>query len=130
MSNSTDFRSLKVYQISYALAMEVFLLTKDFPKEELYALTSQIRRSSRSIAANIGEGYRKRIYPNHFRTKMTDADGETSETIVHLDFSKDCGYISAEKHADLIKRYEEVGRMLGGMIEHPEKFLPRQNKGG
>lgn len=105
--------------------MEVFLLTKSFPKEELYALTSQLRRSSRAIPANIGEGYRKRIYPNHFRSKMTDADGETSETIVHLDFSKDCGYITAEKHADLVKRCEEVGRMPGGMTEHPEKFLPR-----
>ncbi len=122
---SNDFRSLKVYQLSYELAMEIYHLTKTCPKEEQYSLTSQMRRSSRAVPANIAEGYRKRIYPPHFRSKMTDADGETSETTVHLDFSKDCGYIPAEKHQDLMNRYEEVGRMLGGMIEHPEKFLPK-----
>ncbi len=105
--------------------MEVFFLTKTFPKEEVYALTDQIRRSSRSVPVNIAEGYRKRMYPNHFRSKMTDADAEASETTVHLDFSKDCGYITPEKHADLVKCYNEIGRMLGGMIEHPEKFLPK-----
>lgn len=78
------------------------------------------------MPANIGEGYRKRIYPPHFRSKMTDADGEASETTVHLDFSRDCGYITSEKHMELIIRSEEVGRMLGGMIEHPEKFLPKK----
>ncbi len=124
-NSSNDFRSLRVCQLSYELAMEIYFLTKSFPKEETYSLTDQMRRSSRAVPANIGEGYRKRIYPQHFRSKMTDADGEASETTVHLDFSKDCGYITAEKHADLIKRYEEVGRMLGGMIEHPEKFLPK-----
>ena len=123
---SNDFRSLKVYQLSYALAMEIYDLTKTFPKEELYSLTSQIRRSSRSVPANIGEGYRKRIYPSHFRSKMTDADGEASETTVHLDFSKDCGYITTDKHSNLMLRYAEVGRMLGGMIENPEKFLPKK----
>ncbi|MDO8367406.1 MAG: four helix bundle protein, partial [Saprospiraceae bacterium] len=72
-----------------------------------------------------GEGYRKRLYPNHFRSKMTDADGEASETTVHLDFAKTCGYLSLEKHQELIKKYEEVGKMLGSMIIHPEKFLPK-----
>ncbi|MBV6439151.1 MAG: four helix bundle protein [Haliscomenobacteraceae bacterium CHB4] len=123
---SNDFRSLKVYQLSYELAMEIFILAKTFPKEETYSLTDQIRRSSRAVPGNIGEGYRKRIFPAHFRSKMTDADGEASETTVHLDFAKDCGYITIEKHRDLIKRYEEVGRMLGGMIDHPEKFLPKK----
>ena len=121
-----DFRTLKVYQLSYELAMEIFYMTQSFPKDEMYSLTDQIRRSSRAIPANIGEGYRKRIYPSHFRSKMSDADGEASETTVHLDFSKDCGYITAEKHQNLLERYKEVGRMLGGMIEHPEKFLPKK----
>jgi len=126
MNNSfNDFRSLKVYQLSYELAMEIFFLTKNFPKEEIYSLTDQMRRSSRAVPANIAEGYRKRIYPQHFRSKMTDADGESSETTVHLDFSGDCGYITIDQHASLIKRYEEVGRMLGSMIEHPEKFPPK-----
>ncbi|MBK8192495.1 MAG: four helix bundle protein [Lewinellaceae bacterium] len=120
-----DFRTLKVYQLAYELAMEVYHITKLFPKEELYSLTSQIRRSSRAVPAIIGEGYRKRLYPQHFRSKMSDADAEASETTVHLDFSRDCQYITAEKHADLLNRYQEVGKMLGGMISNPEKFLPK-----
>ncbi|MFN0174490.1 MAG: four helix bundle protein [Saprospiraceae bacterium] len=124
-SSSGSFRSLKVYQLSYDLAMEIFFLSKNFPKEETYSLTDQIRRSSRAVPANIGEGYRKRLFPNHFRSKMTDADGEASETTIHLDFARNCGYLSLEKHQELIKKYEEVGKMLGSMIMHPEKFLPR-----
>ncbi|MEZ4966844.1 MAG: four helix bundle protein [Saprospiraceae bacterium] len=122
---SGNFRSLKVYSLSYQLAMEIFQITKQFPKEEIFALVSQIRRSSRAVPVNISEGYRKRIYPQHFKSKMTDADAEASETTVHLDFCKDCGYITPEKHADLLSRYEEVGKMLGGMIANPEKFLPK-----
>lgn len=72
------FKDLKVYQLAYKLAMEIFHLSKSFPKEETYSLTDQIRKSSRSVCANIGEGYRKRIYPKHFTSKMTDADGECS----------------------------------------------------
>ena len=126
MSQSNDFRSLRVFQLSYELAMEIFTLSKSFPREEMYSLTDQVRRSSRSVAANIAEGYRKRVYPNHFRSKMTDADGEASETSVHLDFAKDCAYISPEIHRSLLNRYEEVGKMLGSMILHPERFLPKQ----
>ncbi len=111
--------------MSYELAMEIFHLSKTFPKEEIFSLTDQIRRSSRSVCANISEGYRKRQYPKHFVSKMSDADGEASETQVWLEFSKDCGYIATEKCADLVVRYEEVGRMLGGMISNPEKFLPK-----
>ncbi|MGH9820830.1 MAG: four helix bundle protein [Pyrinomonadaceae bacterium] len=86
-------KSLKVFQLSYKLAMEIFEISKIFPKEERYSLTDQIRRSSRSVAANIAEGYRKRQYPNAFANKMSDADGESTETQVWLDVSKDCGYI-------------------------------------
>ena len=118
-------KSLKVFQLSYQLAMEIFQLTKNFPKEETFSLTDQIRRSSRSVAANIADGYRKRQYPKHFVSKMSDSDGEASETQVWLQFSNDCGYLSAEKCNDLIIRYEEVGRMLGGMISNPERFLPK-----
>jgi four helix bundle protein len=117
--------SLKVFQLSYQLAMEIFHLTKSFPKEETYSLTDQIRRSSRAVPANIAEGYRKRMYPKHFVSKMSDADGEASETQVWLLFSRDCEYILLEKCQELIARYKEVGRMLGGMIANPERFSPK-----
>lgn len=124
MNNKNDysFRSLKVYRLSYKLAMEIFTLTKTYPKEETYSLTDQIRRSSRSVCSNLAEGYRKRRYPKHFTSKISDADGECSETMVWLDFSKDCSYISVEKHSQLCEQYFEVGRMLGSMADNPEKF--------
>src|SRR5207253_5316800 len=89
-------RDLKVYQLAYKLAMEIFHLSKNFPREEIYSLTDQIRRSSRSVAANIGEGFRKRRYPNHFVSKLTDCDAEATETQVWIDFAFDCGYLSNE----------------------------------
>lgn len=122
---SEGFKSLKVYQMAYALAMEIYELTKTFPKEEIYSLSDQIRRSSRSVCANIGEGYRKRRYPKHFSSKMTDADGECSETMIWVDFAKDCKYITEVKHSDFDKQYQEVGRMLGSMADNPERFLPK-----
>ncbi len=111
--------------MGYQLAMEIFELTKNFPPEEKYSLTDQIRRSSRSVAANIAEGYRKRQYPKSFVSKMSDADGEATETQVWLAFSRDCKYLTAERCENLLTRYEEVGRMLGGMIRNPERFLPK-----
>ncbi|MFA4852720.1 MAG: four helix bundle protein [Bacteroidales bacterium] len=119
------YKDLKVYQLAYKLAMEIFEITKSFPKEEIYSLTDQIRRSSRSVCVNIGEGYRKRKYPKYFSSKMTDADGECTETQIWLDFSKDCKYISQEISDRLYKEYIEVGRMLGSMANNPEKFLPK-----
>lgn len=110
--------------MAYELAMEIFQISKNFPKEELYSLTDQIRRSSRSVCSNIAEAYRKRIYPKHFVSKITDADSEASETIVWIDFSKDCKYISKDIHNLLLEKYSEVGKMLGGMEKHPEKFIP------
>jgi len=118
-------RGLKVFQLAYQLAMEIFHLSKSFPKEETYSLTDQIRRPSRSVPANIAEAYRKRQYPKHFISKLSDADGEASETQVWLELSRDCGYISTEKCEELFARYEEIGRMLGGMISKPESFLPK-----
>ncbi len=105
--------------------MEIFTISKEFPKEELYSLTDQIRRSSRSVCANIAEAYRKRIYPKNFRSKLCDADGEASETMTWIDFAKDCKYIHTDKQQHLIEQYETVGKMLGGMILNPEKFLPK-----
>ncbi len=122
MDDTRGFRDLKVYQLAYKLAMEIFNLSKAFPAEERFSLTDQIRRSSRSVTANIAEGYRKKLYAKMFVSKMADADGEATETQVWLDYSRDCGYISAEKRRSLVDGYEEVGRMLGGMIAHPERF--------
>ncbi|MBX3293824.1 MAG: four helix bundle protein [Acidobacteria bacterium] len=125
MENQAGHRGLKVYQLSYQLAMEIFHISRSFPKEETYSLTDQIRRSSRSVPANIAEAYRKRQYTKHFVSKLSDADGEGSETQVWIETSRDCGYLSTEKCAELIERYEEVGRMLGGMMSNPERFLPK-----
>lgn len=122
---SNGYKDLKVFQISYKCAMEIYEITKTFPKEEKYSLTDQIRRSSRSVAVNIGEGYRKRRYPKHFTSKMTDSDGECTETQIWLNFSYDCKYISLEIRDKLCSEYEEIGRMLGSMINSPEKFIPK-----
>ena len=116
-------KDLRVYKLAYELAMQIFELTKKFPSEEKYALTSQIRRSSRSICLNLREAWAKRRYEAHFVSKLTDCDGENSETDSALDFAKDCGYISAGKHKDLTARCAEIGRMLSGMIKKSDSFL-------
>ena len=115
-------RDLKVYQLAYELAMKIFEESKLFPKEERYSLTDQIRRSSRSVAANIGEGFRKRQYPKMFLSKLADADGEATETQIWLDFAFDCSYLAKKVYDSLILGYEEIGRMLGGMMASSEKF--------
>lgn len=122
--SSQGYKDLTVYKKAYTAAMEIYSESKKFPKEEIYSLTDQIRRSSRSVCANIAEGYRKRIYPKHFISKLSDSDGECAETMVHLDFAKDCGYITEEKHKLLMEEYLQVGRMLGSMMNSPEKFSP------
>ena len=122
MPTSQGFRGLRVYQLAFKLAMEIYRESKKFPREELYSLTDQIRRASRSVASNIGEGYRRKLYPKMFVSKMSDADGEGSETQVWIEFAYACGYISAELRLRWIEGYEEIGRMLGGMIAHPERF--------
>ena len=119
-------RALKVYQLAYKLATRIFNESKAFPIDERYSLTDQIRRSSRSVAANIAEGYRKRQYPNMFASKLADADAdaEATETQVWLDFARDCGCLSQEVHMQLVAGYEELGRMLGKMMTDPKKFMP------
>ena len=116
------YKDLNVYKLAYSLSMEIFEVTKKFPKEEKYSLTDQIRRSSRSITANIAEGWKKRRYPKLFVNKLIDAAGEASETEVWLDYSLDCGYIKHEIHKNLIAKCDEINRMLHGMITKPEKF--------
>lgn len=120
------FRGLIVYQKAFALAMEIFEITKTFPKEELYELTGQVRRSSRSVCRAIGEGYRKRQYTKHFSSKMSDADMENTESQVSIDIALHCRYITNEQYNRLIDNSEEVGRMLSNMIENPEKFVPKK----
>jgi four helix bundle protein len=116
-------KDLNVYKRAYEMAMLVFSLTKRFPVEERYALTSQIRRSSRSICLNLREAWAKRRYPAAFVAKLTDCDGENSETDSSLDFAHDCGYISAVEHEELAGMVTEIGKMFGSMIQRPEKFL-------
>lgn len=106
--------------------MEIFERTKQFPKEERYALSDQLRRSSRSVTRAIGEGYRKRQYPKHFSSKMSDADMENTETQISLDFAKSCKCITDEQYGNFIAKSEEVGRLLNHMIENPEKYQPRR----
>jgi four helix bundle protein len=117
-----SFKTLLAYQKGFSLAMEIFQLTKSFPKTELFSLTSQIVRSSRSVCSNISEGYRKRQYEKHFKSKISDADSENSETQLWLDFAVACEYISIEKKLDLQTKSEEVGKLLNYMMNNPDKF--------
>jgi four helix bundle protein len=117
-----NFRETRAYKLSFEVAMEIFEISKTFPKEETYSLTDQIRRSSRSVCANIAEAYRKKLYPAHFASKVSDADTENSETGVWLDFSIACKYISQEKYKTLSDKNQETGRLLGHMINNPEKY--------
>ncbi len=126
--DSREIRSAKdliVYQKAYALALRVFEVSSKFPSEEKFALTSQIRRSSRSVCMNLREAWAKRRYEAHFISKLTDCSGENAETDTSLDFAKDHAYILTQIHAELVSLYDEVGRMLSSMIRSPEKFLLR-----
>jgi len=117
------FKDLIVYQKAFALAMDIFEISKRFPKEETYSLVDQIRKSSRSICSCLAEAYRKRKYIAHFVSKLTDSDMENSETSVWIDFSFACKYINEQEHLSLSERNKEIGRMLGNMIQYPEKYL-------
>jgi len=114
---------LTVYKKAYQIAMRLYEASLSFPVEERYALTSQIRRSSRSVCMNLREAWAKRRYEAHFVCKLTDCDGENSETDTSLQFALDCKYISVDEYASLKALNAEVGRMLGAMIQKPEKFL-------
>ncbi len=117
-----SFQKLLAYQKGFDLAMRVFEISKKFPKEETYSLTDQIRRSSRSVCSNLAEAYRKRRYEKHFKSKLTDSDGENSETQVWLQFAEACNYISDEERKELAEASEEIGRLIQYMINNPGKF--------
>lgn len=125
MNNLKEYRGykdLKVFQTAYQLSLEIFELTKNFPKEEKYSLVDQIRRSSRSVCANIAEAWYKRRYPKLFVNKLTDSAGEAGETEVWIDFSYDHKYINEDQKNRLLEKSSEVGKMLNSMIRQPEKF--------
>jgi four helix bundle protein len=117
-----DFKSLKVYKIGFELAMNIFEISKQFPREETYSLTDQIRRSSRSVCVNVAEAYRKRRYEKHFISKLTDSDAENSETQTWLEFAYACGYIDLESKTTLSEKSAEVGKLINYMINNPGKF--------
>ena len=114
---------LIAYKKAYELAMEIFLITKTFPAEERYSLVDQIRRSSRSVCANLAEAYRRRRYKDYFISKLNDCEAENCETQIWLDFSRDCNYINIDEWSLLSKKNEEVGKLLSYMTSNPEKFL-------
>ena len=117
-----DFRDLKVYQLSYKLAMEIFHISKKFSKEEKYSLTDQIRRSSRSVGAQIAEAWGKRRYINNFILMLTNASAELNETEHWLDISNNCAYISDETRNELISLCHKINGLIGGMISKASRF--------
>ena len=125
-----DHRELRVYQLAFDSAVRIYETTKRFPVEERYSLTDQIRRSSRSVCANVAEAWRRRRYPKSFVNKLSDADGEAAETIVWLDFALRFGYLSAEEHRELTETYDHICSQLTIMMAEPEKWIPRKQRGG
>ena len=117
-----DFKKLIAYQKSFDLGMAIYNVSKSFPKEERYSLTDQIRRSSRAVSANIAEAYRKRKYPKHFISKLTDSDGENSETNVWLEYAFACEYLNEEIYNELSQENIEIGKLINYMINNPGKF--------
>lgn len=117
------YKDLDVYKLSYKMALEIFEETKEFPKEEKYSLTDQIRRSSRSVSANIGESWGKRMYRSHFVSKLSDSYMEAYETQVWLDFSNAHSYLSSERYMYFTENYDHICRMLFNMMRNPDKFL-------
>jgi four helix bundle protein len=122
LQHARSFRDLVVYQKSRQLQKEIYRLTKSFPKEEIFSLTDQIRRSSRSIGANITEAWAKRRYEKHFISKLTDSDGEQMETQHWIETAFECEYMDKKTQAQLVEKCLEIGRMLGGMMDKAELF--------
>ncbi len=122
-----DFGDLLAFKKAFENGMAIFQISKTFPSEEKYSLTDQIRRSSRSVNANIAEAYRKRRFVKHFISKLTDADGENSETSVWLLYCKECGYMEERIYDELNARCLEIGKLINYMINNPEKFGSTDN---
>lgn len=117
-----SFRTLLAFQKGFDLAMDIFHLTKEFPKSETFSLSSQMVRSSRSVCSNIAEGYRKRQYQKHFKSKLSDADSENTETQLWIDFAEACKNISNNQKQKLLSKSEEVGKLINYMMKNPDKF--------
>ncbi|ARN79233.1 four helix bundle protein [Nonlabens spongiae] len=117
-----SFKTLLAYQKAFGLAMEIFEVSKNFPREEIYSLTDKIRRSSRSVCANITEAYRRRRYTKSYISSLVDSDAENSETQTWLSFAQACGYISKDLEKDLENKSIEIGKLINFMIQNPEKF--------
>ena len=120
-----SFKDLRVYQRAFDIQRAIFMLTKKFPREELFALTNQMRRASRSIGANIAEAWQKRCYIAHFVSKLSDADGEQAETQHWIETAYACEYITQDTKDELIKVCKDAGRMLGKMMQEPKKWCGR-----
>ena len=123
-----SFKELRVWQNAMDLAMQIFELSKRFPPEERYSLTDQIRRASRSVAANIAEAWRKRRYPAAFVSKLSDSETEAAETQTWLEIAHRCGYLSAETASQLDLKYEEVLGQIVNMLSHPDKWCIDSSK--
>jgi len=121
-------KDLRVYKKAYSLAMDIFRLSKHWPAEEKYSLTDQIRRSSRSVCANLREAWAKRRYEAHFISKLTDADGENGETDTWLDFALDCQYLKQVDHRRLTAESKAIGSMLGAMLNNTSPFLSPKSR--
>ena len=125
MGNIRSYKELRVYQGSMDAVMQIFELTKAFPPEERYSLVNQIRRSSRSVCANIAEAWRKRRYPKHFASKLSDAESEAEETRVWLEIAYRCGYLSKSQMEELDQQYDKILGQLVTMITHSDKWVIR-----
>lgn len=123
-----SYRELRVYQGAFKTALRIHQLSQKFPAEERYSLTDQMRRSSRSVCANIAEAWRKRRYPSHFVSKLSDADAEAAETSVWLDFCKAFGYINEADYAVLMDEYDHIGGQLTLMMDDPDKWCGNTNR--
>jgi len=115
-------KELIVYQLAFKTSMEIFFLSKSFPREEVYSLTSQIRRSTRSVSANLAEAFRKRRYEKAFTAKLSDSEAEAAETQVWLDYSLECGYLSSESYERIYNDYDKIIGMIVMMLQHPENW--------
>jgi len=128
MQNIRSYKELRVYQAAIEAAMRIFEITKRFPMEERFSMVDQIRRSSRSVCSNIGEAWRKRRYPAHFASKLSDSEGEAEETRVWLELAFRCAYISKAEADELDQAYDSILGQLVRMIEHPEQWSIRKGK--
>jgi four helix bundle protein len=122
MNHAPSFKDLNTYKLSREISFEIFTITKSFPKEEKYSLTDQIRRSSRSVGAQLAESWAKRKYEKHFISKLTDADAEQYETQHWLELALECGYIQNELYLELTNKCETLGKMINNMIQKSHQF--------